>query len=249
MIQIGKKEFGISNFAIRILGIITMVAAVVGYMKGYGYDWLEAFGWTSFTFFAFLLAEGVVHTTSKELYFRRFLLFTVIGEVLYTYYRTKAFWSAKFFSAMTTMFLGFIVILVTSILRKKYDNMVLDMIALGVLGYGAYWLADNFNFDFGGFGILIIIGFYIARVVTYTKITQAAVLFYISFFLSSNVLTYVSIGGIQYPVSSELFSMIALPFIWLYNDERGPNSIFLQILQYLAFPITIGVLVLYKYFL
>ena len=249
MIQIGRKEFGISNFAIRILAVASMITAVVGYDKGHGYDWIEAFGWTSFTFFAFLLAEGVVHTTNKKLYLRRFLLFTVISEVLYTYYRSKTFWSTRYFSAMSTMFLGFIVILFVSFLKKKYDNVVLDMIALAVLGYGAYWLAETFRFDFGGYGIIIIIGFYVARVVTYTRITQAIVLFYISFFLSSNVLGFVSIGGIQYPIASELFSMIALPFIWLYNDKRGPNSIVLQLLQYLAYPIMLAVLIFYRYFL
>ena len=249
MIQIGRKEYGISNFAIRILAIASMIAAVVGYNKGFGYDWLEAFGWTSFTLFAFLLAEGMVHTTNKELYLRRFALFTVIGEVLYTYYRSRTFWSARYFSAMSTMFLGFLVILVASILKKKYDNVVLDIIALGVLGYGAYWIAEAFHFDFGGYGIIIIIGFYVARIVTYTKVTQALVLLYISFFLSTNVLSFISIGGIQYPIASELFSMIALPIIWLYNDNRGPNSIVLQLLQYLAYPIMLCVLILYRYFL
>ncbi len=249
MIQIGKKEFGISNFAVRIIAIIFMVAAAVGYLKGFGYDWLEAFGWTSFTLYAFLMAEGIVHTTNKELYLRRFLLFAAIGEVLYNYFRAKTFWSTRFFSAMSTMFLGFLVILVASILKKKYDNVVLDMIVLGGLGYVAYWITNRFNFDFGGYGIIIIIGFYVARVVTYTKITQALVLLYISFFLSENVLTYISIFGVQYPIAMELFSVIALPFIWLYNGKRGFNSVLLQILQYLAYPIMLGALIFYKYFL
>lgn len=249
MIQIGRQEYGISNFAIRLLGIAAMVAGGVGYIKGYGYDWLEAFGWTSFTFFAFLLAEGITHTTNKKLYFRRFLLFTIIGEVAYTYYRTQTFWSPRFFSAMSTLFLGFVVCLIASILKKRFDNMVLDMIALGGLGYAAYYLAERFHFDFGGFGIIIVIGFYIARNVTYTKITQAAVLLYISFFLSSNVMTYIAVGGIQYPIATEFFSVAALPFIWLYSDQRGPNSVFLQLLQYLAYPIFVGVLIAIKYFL
>ncbi len=249
MIQIGRQEYGISNFAIRLLGIISMVVAGIGYLKGYGYDWLEAFSWTSFTFFAFLLAEGVVHTTNKKLYFRRFLVFTIIGQLAYSYYRTKAFWPQKYFSAMTTLFMGFCIILFASYLRKKFDNIVLDMIFLAAAGYAAYWVANTYKFDFGGYGIIIIIGFYVARMVTYTKITQTAVLLYISFFLTSNVLTYITVAGIQYPIAPELFSVAALPFIWLYSDNRGPNSVSLQFLQYMSYPIFVGVLIFIKYFL
>ena len=38
MIQIGRKEFGISGFALRCLAIITMVLGALGFEKGAGYE-------------------------------------------------------------------------------------------------------------------------------------------------------------------------------------------------------------------
>lgn len=246
MIQIGRKEFGISGFAIRLLAIIAMVAAAIGYFKGADYAWLEAFGWTSFTMFAFLLSEGLANTTNLHLYFRRFILFTAISQVIYSYYRTKTFWSWKHFNVMATLLLGLIVIALIKYINKRFDNIVLDIIAIAVLGYGAYILANKYDFDFGGYGIIIIIAMFVARAVTYTKLTQVLVLFYVAFFLTSNVLTIVNIGGLQYPLAPELYSMIALPFIWLYNETRGPNTLALQICQYAAYPVFVLILTIFK---
>ena len=93
MIQVGRREIGIHGFALRLLGIATMAASVAGSHLGYRYEWLEAFGWTSFTLFAFLLSEGVAHSSDKTLYVRRFLLFGIIGELVYDFYKTGRFFS------------------------------------------------------------------------------------------------------------------------------------------------------------
>ena len=249
MIQIGRKEFGISGFAIRLLGVITMIMAGIGYVKGYGFDWLEAFGWTSFTLFAFLLVEGLAHSTNLHLYFRRFVLFTLISQVVYSFYRTQKFWSWKFFNVMVTLLVGLIIMAIVKYVHKKQDNIVLDLILIFVLGYIAYIFTKRYNFDFGGFGIIIILGMFVAREVTYTRITQILVLLYICFYLSNNVLTLVKIGGIQYPIAPELFSIAALPFIWLYDDNRGPNSIGIQIIQYAAYPVFIIIMAIFKLYL
>lgn len=248
MIEIGRKQFGISSFSIRLLAVISMVIGGVAYIKGVGYDTLEAFKWTSFSFFAFLLAEGVHHSTDKVLYLRRFFVFSLLGEVLYDYMRFGRFWYWRFFSPMATLLLGLLLLFALAYIKKRFENIVLDMLSVLILGGAAYYVANRYGFSFGGYGVVIILMFYIARGVTYTKICQLAVLLYLSFYLSSNVLTTVTVGGLQYPVVNELFSMIALPFIWLYDGSRGPNSLRLQIAQYLVFPAFMGVLIFMKYF-
>ncbi len=249
MIEIGRKQFGISAFSLRILGVITMIMGGIGYIKGLGYDALEAFGWSSFGFFAFLLSEGALHSSDKRLYIRRFFVFALLGEVLYDYMRFRKFWYIRFFSPMATLFMGLLLILALSYIKKRFENLVLDMISVALLGGAAYYIANNYGFAFGGYGIVIIIMFYVSKHLTYTRISQLALLLYISFYRSSNVLDTVMIGGLQYPVVYELFAIISLPFIWLYDGSRGPNRIGLQIAQYLVFPVFTAFLILFKYFI
>lgn len=244
-----KKEFGINSFVVRIIGVITMIIGSIGYMKGYGYDWLEAFGWTSFTIFAFLLVEGIFNTSDNVLYLRRFLLFAVISELLYDYFRFKRLIMWHYNSAIATLFVGLIVVMIVSLLKKRFENIVINMLAIAVLGFAAYSFTNRYNFDFGGYGIIIILMFYVAHEVTYTKLTELIVLIYVGFYMSSDILKYVTVGGLQYPIVSQLYCLIALPFIWLYNGKRGPNALGLQIAQYAVYPVFLGALILVKYFL
>ena len=248
MIEIGKKQIGISGFAIRLFAVIFMAAGAAGYLLGYGYDWLESFGWTSFSMFAFLLAEGVAHTTDKVLYFRRFLLFAIISEIIFDYMRVRKFIYWPISSAMATLFTGFIILLILSYVKKRFENLVLDMILIAVLGYIAYRFTNYYNFEFGGFGIVIILMFYVARQVSYPKLLQLIVIFYISFYLTKNVVLYVTIFGLQYPIAPELYSLLSLPIIWMYDDERGPNMLWIQILQYLVYPFTLAVMLFFRHF-
>jgi len=248
MIEIGRREIGINNFAIRLVAIIAMIISACGKFYSYDYPWMTPVGWTSFTLFAFLLVEGVAHSSNKRLYFRRLLLFTAISEVAYDYMRFHTFWNLRYSSVMVTLFASYLLLCLLVHIKKRYQNIVLDMILIVVLGYGLYILSNMYNFEYGGYGIIIILMFYVAREVTYTKITEIIVLFYVCFFLTSNVYTHITILGIQYPIAPELFSALALPCIWLYDDNRGPNSIALQVLQYLAYPLTLGVIIFVKYF-
>ncbi len=248
MIVIGRKEFGINGFAIRLLALICMGLSGVGYIKGIGYDWLESFGWTSFAFYAFLLVEGVAYSSGKIRYIIRVLIFAAISEPLYDYLRFNSFVSWRYFSVMATILLSLILLCILSLIKKRFQNMVLDMICIAALGYGAYYVAERFNLFYGGIAIVVVLMFYVAREVTYTKITQFVVLIYICFYMTQEVLTHVTVGNLQYPVSPQLFCLIALPFIWLYDDNRGPNSIALQIVQYAFYPIVLGALIFLKYF-
>ena len=254
MIQVGRREIGITGFALRIIAVVAMVAAFIGREKGYGYEWLEAFGWTSFTIFAFLLVEGVAHSSNKHLYVRRFIVFGIISEFLYDWYMTGRTWfnGTKFLifrnqSVMVSLFVMLLVMLLLVFIKSRYDNLVLNMILIAVFCYEICRLAELYNFQFGRIGIIIIMVFYVARNVTYPKLLEIAVLLYICFLLTSDVLTVISIGRLQYPLSPQLYCFIALPFIWAYDGTRGPNQLPLQIVQYLAYPVCLLIFALIKW--
>jgi hypothetical protein len=254
MIQVGRREIGITGFALRIIAVIAMVAAFIGREKGYGYGWLEAFGWTSFTIFAFLLVEGVAHSSNRRLYVRRFIVFGIISEFLYDWYMTGRTWfngtrflTFKNQSVMVTLFVMLLLMLLLTFIKSRYDNLVLNIILIIVFGYGICRLAELYSFQFGRYGILIILMFYLARIVHYPKLLEISVLLYICFLLTSDVLTVISIGRLQYPLAPQLYCFIALPFIWTYDGNRGPNQIPLQIAQYLVYPVCLLIFAIIKW--
>ena len=247
MLNVGRKEIGIHNFAVRLLGVITMILALIGYLKGYGSESLYAFRWTSFTLFAFLLVEGVFHSSDKVLYLRRFIVFGLISEVLYDYSRLGRFWSTRYQSVMVTLLLCLILMMVLQYIKSRYNNLVFNMILVAVLGAACCIIAERYRFEFGMQGVLIVIMFYIARLVSYPRILELVFFFYMAFFMKDNeIVRYISIGGLQYPIAAQLYCFIALPFIWLYDDTRGPNKLWLQIVQYLVYPAVLVLIILIK---
>ncbi|MBR5926752.1 MAG: hypothetical protein IKZ78_05300 [Firmicutes bacterium] len=247
MINVGRKEIGIHNFAIRLLGVITMILALIGYVRGYGSESLYAFRFTSFTFFAFLLVEGVFHSSDRVLYIRRFIVFGLLSEVLYDYYHAGKFFSLLYQSAMATLFMCLLVMLLLRLIKRHYDNMVLNIILVVVLGVLCSIIAERYRFEFGMQGVIIVMMFYVARQVHYPRILELIVLFYMVFFMKDNeTIRYISVGGLMYPLAAQLYCFIALPFIWMYDDTRGPNSLGLQIAQYLVYPAAMIILLFLK---
>ena len=247
MLRIKNREYGINSFGLRILGLVAMILGLDGQRLGYGFDQRESFMWTALTIFAFLLAEGVKHTSDKRLYIRRFFVFTVLSEPCFDLYYRGKFIVKPYFSLMCTLFLCLLSFMLLEFIKDKLDNVFVDIACILILGYTCYYLAGRFNFAMGGIAALICFTFYVASNVTYPRILETIVLIYICFFLASESVGTVSIFGLQYPLAPQIFSFIALPFIWNCNGERGPNSLLMRILYYCFYPCSLIAFYLIKY--
>ena len=89
------------------------------------------------------------------------------------------------------------------------------------------------------FGMFFIMLFYVARRVHYEKLMELVVTLYIAFNLSSQTFATPKINGLQYDLSVQLFAVLALILIWLYNGERGPNTLPVRYISYGFFPVSI----------
>lgn len=85
MNQSTSLSFGLSGSALKVIALVSMlVDHLAYYLLEHGtalYEAMRCFGRIAFPVFAFLIAEGFVHTRNRLRYFLTLLGFAVIGEV------------------------------------------------------------------------------------------------------------------------------------------------------------------------
>ena len=80
-----KPAFGLSGSALKVIALISMVIDHIAlYLMEHGtvlYETMRCVGRIAFPVFAFLIAEGFIHTRSRYRYFFTLLGFAVISEI------------------------------------------------------------------------------------------------------------------------------------------------------------------------
>ncbi len=243
-----NKNINLSSLGLRIIGLAATLAGTIGIFRGRGYTWLANFSWFAFAIFAFLLTEGIEKSSDRVLYYRRFIIFTVLSEIAYDLFRIGRVWSPSRQSAMLTLLIGLVILGLLRSLREKLHNTVLDIAAILALGAGGWLLAERLNCLFGGKGILIILMFYVAGRVRYGKLLELAVLLFMAFYLSDvETLATVSLFGVQYPITNMFYVIAALIPIWLYKGRRKTYRMIVSIVCYAFFPVLLFILYLLRF--
>ena len=242
-----KRGKGLSSLALRIIGWAAMLWAMIYESFGSGaVDWGTYMLWFSFTIFAFLMVEGFDKTIDKRLYFLRLLLFAAVSEPCFDLFFSGKLWDPYHQSIMLTLLTGYMVMALTELVRKKFDNMILTLLCLIVLGLCATTATIHFSCDLGTYGILVICMLYICSHVTYTRLLE--LVFFILFMLYTVATNYfnIMIDDIYYSVPDKIFALLAIIVTFFYSGKRGPNSISLKWLYYAFFPVTLLIIYFIK---
>ena len=243
MADYSERNRGLSSFALRIIGWVTMVWGAVYSSFGHGnVDWGTYMLWFSYTIFAFLLVEGFSHTADRRLYFRRLLLFTVISEPCYDLFLTGKVWDKYHQSIMLTLLISYLVMVLTELVREKFDNMVLTLLAVIVFGCCATTLTMYLSCELGLYGVLIVCILYICSHVTYTRLLELIIfVLFMMYTVASNYFN-IMINDLMYSVPDKAFTLLAVIVTFFYSGKRGPNSIALKWVFYAFFPVMLLVL-------
>ena len=195
--------------------------------------------WIAFPIFAYLLAEGVENSMARGLYAGRLFLFAVLSEVPYDLMMSGKVMDTRQQNVLFTLFFGYLILLGVDLIRTHADNLILTIAAeVGGIFFGRY-LISEMHCAYSRFGMFFIMLFYVARRVHYEKLMELAVTLYIAFNLSNQTFATPKINGLQYDLSVQLFAVLALILIWLYNGERGPNTLTVRYISYGFFPVSI----------
>jgi TraX protein. len=239
-----------SSSMLKIIAIVTMVLDHTAFtFLVYGtpeYMVLRSIGRLSFPIFCFLLAQGFVYTRNRKKYTLRMLIFALVSEWpyhLWLYGRARYVWEDSF-NVFFELFLGLLAIACVNKAIKVIRNReaiktewwkipVFTLCAAGIV-----YIAEFFNTSYGAYGILLIIGFYLAKE---NKILLGLV-------IAATTVGYVAETvidkGVEVSLVLQRYAILACFPILLYNGKKGwnmPKYIF-----YVFYPLHILILYLIK---
>lgn len=225
-----KSKFSIDGFTLKIIAIVTMFAdhSIIIFPNA---SWLHYIGRLALPIFCYLIVEGFYHTHSIKKYGERLLFFAVIAQMPYMLCIYKSLsWNG--FNILFTLFIG---VMVIAIIDRCKDEKVLYILSIIVVTAGGQYLTKAFHTDGCYIAVYMIVCFYIFR---NHRLLQFVAMVIINGYLALSVnLTTISIGQITIPIQEQIYGILSLIPIWLYNGKKGLSSKRIQYGFYAFYPI------------
>jgi len=204
--------------------------------------WMTCVGRVAFPIFAFQVAEGYAHTKNFKKYLLRMFLFALISEIPYNL-MAGGWWISPFGqNVMFTFCLTLLLIRLIDKARAKHWALGLVVTVLGAfIGY----YVGMFTFvDYYGYGILMVLVFWLFRNVRFGWLVTLAAMVYINFEMIGGMhLGWTPFGReALFPVQG--FAVLALILIWMYNGKQGIKSKAFQYVCYAFYPVHMLILAL-----
>lgn len=188
-------KFGINAFALKMIAIVAMLIDHVGAVLYPQVEVLRIIGRIAFPIFAFTLVEGFFHTRDVKKYMMRLGVLALISEIPFD----LAFFGVPFAfvhqNVFFTLFLGILMLYLMMIAPKDFRR-VLCVVAMILL-------ADYLHTDYGSWGLLMVLCYYVFRDKRWLKFGGIAA---------------INIFAMGY---SQVYAPLALIPIALYNGKEG----------------------------
>lgn len=209
-----------------------------------GNQWLTFIGRMAFPLFAFMIAEGFVHTSNFRKYALRLLVFALISEIPFNLFYSSSVFYPFHQNVIFTLLIGLLAIKVIDIYLQKRTPLNLVYATLAAVGLPL--LAEIAMTDYGAIGVMTVIVFYLFRNMRYTWLLQLIALFILNVVIFQGFYIPIEILGQQIEFPTQGFAVFAMIFIYLYNGAKGGGGKIMQYSVYLFYPL--HMLILYFLF-
>ncbi len=227
-----------SSFLLKIIACFTMLLCHIPFVYPQYSVPLMYIGKISFPLYAFLISEGYVHTRNFSKYLTRLIVFGVISQIpAYLLFVGKSF-NGLYLNIFFTLALGLLGIRIYDKIKSKYISIPL-IILLAVL-------AELLKFDYGAFGVLMIVCFYVFKRNKLNMVLSQMFLMFILYMKKMSYYTF-SLFNLQYILFQLLFSVISLAIILTYNGKKGKSSGKIKLMFYFFYPVHLIILDLLKF--
>ena len=222
----------LNGFHLKLIAICTRFIDHMGYTLFPSALWLRCIGRIAFPVFCFLIAEGCVYTHDRRKYAVRLLAFALLSEIPFNLMNSGALWDMYHQNVLWTLLMGALVCWLMDWTMQKRAGWAFALVVAAMAA--AYWLLEIGNTDYGGWGMLLVVMFYgIRRAPSRAVVKMIAQFFGLAFFSIAVMGGYISI---------ELWSLVSLAPIWLYNGQRGFSNRAVQYGFYAFYPVHILIL-------
>ena len=227
-----------SSFLLKIIACFTMLLCHIPFVYPQYSVPLMYIGKISFPLYAFLISEGYVHTRNFSKYLTRLIVFGVISQIpAYLLFVGKSF-NGLYLNIFFTLALGLLGIRIYDKIKSKYVSIpVILLLAV---------IAELLKFDYGAFGVLMIICFYIFKRNKLNMVLSQMFLMFILYMKKMSYYTF-SLFNLQYILFQLLFSVISLAIILTYNGKKGKSSGKIKLMFYFFYPVHLIILDLLKF--
>ena len=189
---------------------------------------MRCIGRIAFPLFAFMIAEGMIHSHDTNKYISRLLIFAVISEIPFDMAFRKSFVCFDYNNVFFTLAIGAIVIFIIQHLKVKTiwsrDIKIVFLLFFGMID------AVFLRTDYDALGVLLIVLFYLMH--------EKRGCYFIPL-LVFNLLNICAGNGI------EVVSMFAYLILYNYNGEKGGQN---KYFFYIFYPAHLLVLSIITYF-
>ena len=208
-------------FLIKIIACVTMVLDHIKYALPNTNNFFTVYlGRISFPLFAFLLTEGYIHTSNLKKYYLRLLIFAIISQIPFVFFR-KLVGDWKMLNIMFTLLLGLISITIYDKEKRKYISIPI-VILIAFLG-------KVLKVDYGWYGVTLVFLLYILKNKKY--------LIPISYLFLLIIYYYSRVGSFNFQnkiVLNMFFSWSSVFIILAYNGKEGKK---IKYFYYLFYPV------------
>ena len=215
-------------FVLKLIAVISMLFDHTGYLIFGKASFLNYIGRLALPIFAFQIAEGYTHTKNLKKYILRLFIFALISQIPFQIFNT-IFFDRFMINVMFTLCFG----LLSITIFDKY-NKFLGILITALLAF----IAEKLSFDYGAYGVIIILLFFIFKNNLYLKGATFILATFAHYFLAvipygidTCIRVFTTINPI--PIYAICTCVAILPIL-LYNGKKGRN---IKYFLYLFYPI------------
>ena len=237
------RKFKILNaFHLKVLAMMLMFcdhlwATLLPYET-----WLTNLGRLAFPIFAFQIVEGFCHTGDFKKYLKRLFYFALISEIPFNLMTAGGFLNPFHQNVMFSFCISLLLIRFIQKMEGKSRLLYMGSVVLAV--FGGYLLGTITFVDYYGYGILMVLMFYLLRQVPYGWLGILVCMAIINGEMMGGLTYPVSLLGFQFDFPQQCFALLALVPIAMYNGKQGPHSKVLQYGAYAFYPVHMLILAL-----
>lgn len=200
-----------------------------------GFQWMTQVGRLAFPIFAFQIAEGYTHTSSKKRYMLHMLVFALISEIPFNLMMGGELLGPFHQNVMFTFLLALAFLRLIDRVRALRIHVVFRLALIGGICALSVAVGTLTFVDYYGFGVLTVLIFYIAKLMPkrYLEMAvQVAGLWAINWvFMGGRVL--ILPNGFEFP--QQALALLSLLFIWAYNGKKSLSGKADKVFQYVSY--------------
>lgn len=211
----------LNQYQLKMIAIILMVIDHAGALFFPQIFLFRIIGRLSFPLFAFFISEGFSHTRSVKKYLIRLGTCAILFQIpdwfstLYArLYNVPGFGIHYVLNIFATLFFG----LAAITLFDKFKQNHIFMAWFAAAGMAVF--AEIVGADYGAYGVCYVFMFYLASGKLY-KIFSGAIILHIGYAAAELLTTFMRTGNACFLHSVQLYSLLSIPLIALYNEKRG----------------------------